>query len=94
VEEAAWVAVVWRRDVAEGVTTRLKMFKMHGHINLKQVTMFASRLFGCLWSQITHVVEKFRAVCIERGGEHRSSSIRASAHEWLKPQRVFFLLLR
>jgi hypothetical protein len=22
VEEAAWVAVVWRRDVAEGVTTR------------------------------------------------------------------------
>ena len=33
------------------------------------VTMCASSWFGCLWSQIMHVVEKFHQVCIESGGE-------------------------
>jgi hypothetical protein len=33
------------------------------------VTMCAGSLFGCLWTQIMNVVEKFRHVYIESGGE-------------------------
>lgn len=32
--------------------------------------MCTSRWFGCLWSQIIHVFEKFRHIFVESGGEY------------------------